>query len=145
MRIYVNVKFKGARGECIEKALIDTGAEISVIPLEVARKIGAWRTNQKTTLIGVHKQARTLPLGVLYVFFPSLNYIGGKFPVAISDVEEKPLIGMDILKPLGITIDTKTHKLLVRNEIWEAFKELAAWGVLFYAGIKILDSLFEQK
>ena len=46
-----HVKFKGARGETLIKSLINTGADISLIPLKIARQIGAWRTNQINSCI----------------------------------------------------------------------------------------------
>jgi len=125
--------------------LIDTGADISIIPLKLAVMIGAWRTDQTINISGVHGQSRTLPLGVAHIYFPSLSEMGGRFVIAISDIEQKPIIGMDILRPLGINIDTRTHQLSVRNELWEAFKTLSGVGVLTFVGIKILESVFEEK
>ncbi len=145
MRIYQIAKFQGARTKTQENVLIDTGADISLIPLSLAMEIGAWRTNQTINIVGIHKQSRKLRLGVVHIYFPSLNNIGGRFFTAISDKEQKPIIGMDILRPLGISIDTKRHQLLVRNEVWEAFKTLSAWGVLTYGGIKILEAIFSDK
>ncbi len=145
MKIYQDIRFKGFCGEAIEKALIDTGAEISLIPIDLARRVGAWRTNQSTNIVGIHAQRRNLPIAKTEIFFPSLGDKGGYFLVAVSDVEEEPIIGMDVLKPLGISIDTKTHQLSVKNEIWEAFKTLSAIGVLTYAGIKILEKVFEEE
>ena len=154
MRIYPDVKLQGERNEIIERGLIDTGAEISLMPLSIAAKIGAWRTNQQTNVVGIHGEGRTLPIIVAHLYFPSLNNIGGKFPFAMSnteqelsvgmDIEQKLIVGMDILKPLGITIDTKTHQLSVKSEIWEAFKTLTTVGVLVYGGLKLLDALSEQ-
>ena len=145
MRIYVDVKVGGETGEVIENALVDTGAEISLMPLSIATNIGAWSTNQQTNVVGVHGQARILPIVVAYLYFPSLKNVGGQFAVAMSNTEQELIVGMDILKPLGITIDTKTHQLSVKNETWEAFKTLATVGVLIYGGIKILEKLSEKK
>lgn len=144
MRIDVDVKLQGARSEIIETALIDTGAEISMMPLSIAANIGAWRTNQQTNVVGVHGETRILPIIVACLDFPSLNNVGGQFAFAMSNSGQELIVGMDILKPLGITIDTKTHQLYVKNEIWEAFKTLSAIGVLFIGGIKLLEALSEQ-
>ena len=144
MSIYADIKLQGARNEIIKRALIDTGAEISLMPLSIAANIGAWRTNQQTNVVGVHGEAKTLPIIVAYLYFPSLNNIGGQFAFAMSNTGQEVIVGMDILKPLGITIDTKTYQLLVKNEIWEAFKTLAAIGVLVIGGVKLLEALSEQ-
>ena len=63
----------------------------------------------------------------------------------ISDVEKEPIIGMDVLKPLGIGIETKTGELSIKNEIWEAFKTISGIGVAFFLGVKILEKLFEEE
>ncbi len=144
MRIYQVIRFQGARNQTEERALIDTGADISMIPLRLAAMISAWQTNQTINISGVHGQSRTLPLGVARIYFPSLNDIGGQFYIAISNIEQEPIIGMDILRPLGVSIDIRNGRLLVQNEIWEAFKTLAGVGVLTFVGIKILESVFEE-
>lgn len=141
MRIYVEVCLQGETNYTSYGALVDTGAELSLIPSSIARSIGAWSTSQQTNVIGVHGQGRILPIVVANIYFPSLNNAGGEVAFAMSDVEQEPIIGMDILKPLGIIVDTKTSKLSINNEIWEAFKTLATIGVLVWGGIKILNKL----
>jgi len=142
MQIHEDVLVKGEREEIVVRALIDTGAEISIIPHSLASRIGAWSTSQAVNVAGVHGQARTFPLVVSYIYFPSLKNVGGQLTLAMSNGDEL-IVGMDILSPLGITIDTRTHELSVKNEIWEAFKALSAIGVIFFAGVKIVEVLSE--
>lgn len=143
MKIFENVTIKGATGERTLDALIDTGAERSMIPFSIAVEIGAWRTNQQVTLVSVFKEKRNCPLVAIYIYFPSLNNQGGQIYFALDDIGSEIILGMDILNTMGITIDTKTHKLSIRNDIWESFKTLATAGVLVFAGIKLLDHLQE--
>ena len=143
MSIYEDVKVRGARNEIIENALIDSGAEISLMSVDIASNIGAWRSNQQVNVEGVHGESRTLPLIFSYLNFPSLNDIGGQFAFAMSNTGRELIVGMDILNPLGIIIDTKTRHLSLKNEVWEAFKTLSAVGVLFIGGVKILEALSE--
>jgi predicted aspartyl protease len=145
MNIRSNVKLQGARNEIIVDGLIDTGAEISLLPMSIAARIGVWGINRQINLIGVHGESRTLPMVAARLYFPSLNHIGGQFVFAVSDTNQEIIVGMDILELLGITIDAKTHQLTVKNDIWEAFKTLAAAGALFIGGIKILEALSEQE
>ena len=145
MRIYKPIKFRGARDETIRESLIDTGASISLIPRELAITVGAWHTDQYVDVTGVHGQSRALPIGKIGIFFPALGDKGGYFLVAVSDVEKEPIIGMDVLKPLGISIETKTEELSIKNEIWEAFKTISGIGVAFFLGVKILEKLFEEE
>ena len=143
MRIYVEVQLQGETNSTSHSALVDTGAELSLIPSSIARNIGAWNTSQQTNVVGVHGQGRILPIVVANLYFPSLNNAGGEVAFAMSDVEQELIVGMDILRPLGIIVDTKTSKLSIKNEIWEAFKTLATVGVLVWGGIKALQKLSE--
>jgi len=145
MRIYKPVKFKGKKGETPRNSLIDTGASISLIPIELAISVGAWRTGQYVNITGVHEQSRNFPVGQMGIFFPNLGNKGGYFLIGVSDVEKEPIIGMDVLKPLGISIDTKSGELSIKNEIWEAFKTLSGIGVAFFLGVKILENLFGEE
>lgn len=144
MGIYVEVHLQGETNFTSHSALVDTGAELSLIPSGIARNIGAWSTSQQTNVVGVHGQGRILPIVVANLYFPSLNNVGGEVAFAMSDVEQELIIGMDILRPLGITVDTKTSRLSIENEIWEAFKALATVGVLAWGGIKVLQKLSER-
>jgi len=144
VRIYVEVHLQGETNYTSHSALVDTGAELSLIPLSIARNIGAWSTSQQTNVVGVHGQGRILPIVIANLYFPSLNNVGGEVAFAMSDVEQELIIGMDILRPLGIIVDTKTSKLSIKNEIWEAFKTLATVGVLVWGGIKALQKLSER-
>ena len=144
VRVYERIRIRGARGENVVEALIDTGAEISLIPMALAKMIGAWRIGIDVPVVGVHGQKRSLPLAQIGIFFPSLGDKGGDFIAAVSDTEEMPIIGMDVLKPLGISIDTKDGSIFVKNEVWEAFKTLSALGVAFFVGVKILGELFGE-
>lgn len=143
MRIYVEVQLHGETNSTSHSALVDTGAELSLIPSSIARNIGAWNTSQQMNVVGVHGQGRILPIVVTNLYFPSLNNAGGEVAFAMSDVEQELIVGMDILRPLGIIVDTKTSELSIKNEIWEAFKTLATVGVLVWGGIKALQKLSE--
>jgi len=116
-----------------------------MMPKGLANTIGAWHTNQNMDIIGVHKQKRTLPIGIANIYFSSLGDIGGPFSIAISDIEVEPIIGMDIMRPLGININTRTHELTLNNEIWEAFKTLSGIIVGGFIVVKALDAIFKEE
>jgi predicted aspartyl protease len=144
IRNNVNVTIKGAGCETIAEALIDTGAEISMIPESIARQIGAWETPLLCTVTGVHNQSKTLPLVGVGIGFPMLNKSVNVFLVAMTQDNQQVIIGMDILKPMGITIDAETSKLSIKNKTWEAFKAVTGFAVgvggLIYIGSKVLSS-----
>ena len=54
MRIHVDVVLKGAQGEATQKALIDTGAELSLLPATSSNTIRPWATNITQNVRGVH-------------------------------------------------------------------------------------------
>jgi predicted aspartyl protease len=137
MRIRERVNVQGGFGEAMTDGLVDTGAELSMIPASLAGRIGAWTTAYQRTVLGVHQDARTLPIMVVTLTFPRLK-VAGQFLFAMADVGEELILGMDVLAPLGISVDTGTQDLSVRNEVWEAFKTLAALGVLVVGGVKLL-------
>ena len=152
MNITKPIRFKGKFGELTVDSLIDTGASISMIPLDLAQQIGAWKTNDKIQIIGVNNQINLLPLGAIIVKFPMFNDVGGKLVVPVGDKETRPIIGMDIMNPLGIIIDTKTKSLSLRNTDNENLKNILAGigtATLFVGGtilvVKILEELFKKK
>jgi len=144
MQITEMVTIKGAREEIKLEALIDTGAEISFIPERLAQQVGAWSTPLSRNIRGVHNQSKVLPLVGVGISFPALNKVIDGFLVAMSQNDSQIIIGMDILNPTGITIDTETCKLSIKNKIWEAFKTVTGVigaGGLFYIGVKAVDEI----
>lgn len=145
MKIMANVLLGGIKDTIKRQALVDTGAEVSLMPRGTAIQIGAWRTDQYKNIVGVHREVRTLPVIAAYLAFPSLTKKVCKFSFVMSDEQDEIIVGMDILQPAGITIDSRTGLLTVKNETWEAFKTISGKGLLIYGGIKILGAIFSDK
>lgn len=144
MAIYTNVTLAGGREQVQVSALVDTGAEISLIPNHIARSIGAWVTGQTTWVTGVHGDVREFPTVLANVFFSMLNNAGGGFPFVMSNVAKDVIVGVDIMNRLGITVDTKTGFLSIRNDVQEGLKTLlalAGGATLVFLGLKSLASL----
>jgi len=144
MGTHLSVKLRGESNELVLSALVDTEVETSMMHSTIARNIGAWLTNVLTNVEDVQGEVRTLPIVTAYLNFPSLMNIGGEFAFAMRDEGEGLIVGTDILELSGITLDTRTHQLSIKNETWEAFKTLADVGVLIYAGVKKLEVLSRQ-
>jgi len=144
MGTHLSLKLRGESNELVLSALVDTEAETSMMHSTIARNIGAWLTNVLTNVEDVQGEVRTLPIVTAYLNFPSLMNIGGEFAFAMRDEGEGLIVGTDILELSGITVDTRTHQLSIKNETWEAFKKLADVGVLIYAGVKRLKVLSRQ-
>lgn len=127
MEIRQKVLIKGERKQTLVNALIDTGASVSMLSESVAREIGAWLTNRSIHVTGVHGDTREMDVLLADISFPNISNVGGRFTFAMG---QSTIVGMDILKPLGVVIDTSTGKLRVKNDTWEAFKTLAATGAI---------------
>lgn len=138
MQIRYPVFLQGSRGQVIANALIDTGAEVSVMPTGAAQEVGAWLTNYNQALTGIHGDTRAFAVVVANIEFSALK-VAGRFAFAMSDFTSEVIIGMDVLRPLGISVDTASHELSVKNAVWEAFKTLAAIGVIVVGGVKLLE------
>lgn len=143
--IYEKVRIGGVRERVIVHCLVDTGAEISLLPVNLARHIGVWETKRQITVVCVHNQSRTLQLIDCRIWFPSLGNVDGQVRFAMTDNDQEPIIGMDVLKRIGISINTKTGVLSIQNEVWEVFKTFAGAGLALYAGINLLEALSGNK
>lgn len=144
MIIYEDVQLRGTKASVVEKALIDTGATVSLIPGHIAEQIGVWPTQERITLHNFQGEPKVIDAQyvIAELFFPALNGVGSKFAFAVDDKLENPIIGLDIMNLLGVSIDTSTGKLEIKNKVWEAFKTLSGIvgvGVLVYFGIKKLS------
>ena len=118
-----------------------TGADISIIPEALALQVGAPLTGKKMFIIDAHGNTEPHFLARSFVNFPSLNNAGGLFVVALKSDDSDPLIGIDVLKVLGISIDTSEKKLSINNKAWEVFKTLSAVGAIGYLGKLVIDAL----
>jgi len=123
MKIYENIIYSASKGSKSKKSLIDTGATITMIPLSLAKQIGAYKTDKTINLVGVHGQVKSCEIAVLKLFFPSLNNLGGALSVAVTDFEEEPLIGMDILGKYEIIINTQKLSLETKKPLSDLLKE----------------------
>lgn len=128
--IHALVDFSGANGWRRLRALVDTGAQLTLVPGQLAASLGAWPTGQTATLCGVHGDCRTLPTAMLRVHFAALGGKGWLFKVAVDANRGEPIIGMDVLGPLGIHIDTRTGHIAIKSEAWETFKTIAGIGAV---------------
>lgn len=133
-KIYTDLIFRGKQRGIKIRALVDTGATISVIPDHIARLMVYNRTPYTVFLRGFIKtiQASTSPIVIADTYFPAVRK-RGRFTYAVVHGADQILIGMNILSVSGIYISTRTGELSVRNETWEAFKTLS--GLVALGGI----------
>ena len=139
MIIHQDVIVRAAIGERLVSAVIDTGASISMIPSNIASEIGTWRTDRFTILRSAFQETKQFELRVAEVSFPSLANRGGRILFALDDEGNDLIIGMNVLEPMGIWIDTQNHRLEIRNEGWEAFKKVVATGAILFVIAELLS------
>lgn len=143
-KILEKVIIKGTKGQWTYDALIDTGATVSLIPKALADQVGVTKTLVTRSVQGVHRDIKTFPVVIANLHFVTLNR-GSDFPFVMSNSTDELIVGMDIMMPLGISIDTKTGKLTVINEVWEGFKNLATAGVIVTGIAWFLGEIFKEK
>ena len=145
MQIRKDIILEGAKSKCVN-ALIDTGASITLLPKKLADEIGARYTGEKQPLSGIFDNSGDVgEVAIINVKFPFLNNLNYLARVAVSAKATDVLIGLDVLNPLKMTIDTDTHELSVKNEVVEFGKaSLMIVGGVVVAGL-ILDFLFGKK
>lgn len=142
MQIHADVTFEGAHASETHPSLIDTGAVVTLLPLDLAGRVGASDFDEVVTLSGFNGHpSRCAVIGVKATF-PGLQGKGGLVRVYAMPNLDRPIIGMDIMKPMGIAIDTRTHSLTINIPMWEGFKKAAAIGTIGYATVKVFDYLF---
>lgn len=88
------------------KALVDTGASLTTLPERVADELGIKPTTQEQVSTGA---------GILNISrgraWIKLKGKEDAFPVWISDVIDKVLLGVVVLESFGLTVDPTTGKL----------------------------------
>jgi len=106
--IRVKVRIGSIRGHKTEnrEALVDAGASLTVIPRDLARRVGVTPGNAFTVRIAGGRTIR-MPVGSASI---SLN--GRKIPstVLIAPAGEV-LLGAETLELLGASVDLKRHRL----------------------------------
>lgn len=135
--VQARVVFAGHFGLQERLSLIDTGANISSLPADFAELIGVHPTGGVQSIVFGNNAAQSFPVAAVNVYFPTLDNRGGTFGVAIKPGDAQPIIGMDIMVPLGISIDTASQTLRIHDPAWEAFKEVAGGAVLVGGGIAL--------
>ena len=88
------------------KALVDTGASLTTLPERIAEELGIKPTTQEqvSTRAGMVKISR----GRAWI---KLKGKEDAFPIWISDVIDKVLLGVVVLESFGLTVDPTTGTL----------------------------------
>jgi len=107
-RVWVDARFcRLDRSRCIEvKALVDTGATLSVLPRALAEELGLEhaRVDRAQTAAGIVEVLRAA----------AIVAVEGREVVTevwISNIIDKPLIGATTLEMLGLEVDPRTGRL----------------------------------
>lgn len=122
MQIRKEVTLRGFNTKTVN-ALIDTGAAVTLIPKKLADELGVKYLNKKQKLSGAFSGGEDLvDIALIDIIFPWLGNINHVTEIAVSSKATDTLIGLDILMPLNISINTQTHELTVKNQIVDAAK-----------------------
>lgn len=88
------------------KALVDTGASLTTLPERIAEELGITPTTQEQVSTG----AGTIQISRGRAWI-KLKGKEDAFPIWISDVIDKVLLGVVVLESFGFTVDPTTGKL----------------------------------
>ena len=100
--------------------LVDTGAEVSVIPSSFAKQKGFMLSSQRKILTMLDRTVVSCDgIATVPVKFQD-TYIKGDLYVV--DKASDGIIGLDILSRLNAKIDTQNHQVIIRNNVSESIK-----------------------
>lgn len=115
LSIIKNIEFNFKEGKKQLTSLIDTGAEMSLLPRSLLKSINFNETG-KTRKIQNYTGEESEEKQLIYteISIPSISK-PTEFLFAVSEntVGNMPIIGMNILKQLDIVINTKAHDLYI--------------------------------
>jgi predicted aspartyl protease len=115
LEVIEEINVCGTRGQERVRAVIDTGAERSLLPSALLELVGAEWTDETITVAGWSGETSELRTALVEVRFPSLGWRGARLQVLERDDGGDVLIGMDVLHLLSLVIDTKSRKLAVKD------------------------------
>jgi len=106
--IVTRAKLRALKTEhTFEKLLVDTGATYTVIPREIAEKVGVHVTPYSVELILADKGRRKAEIGVA-----EIEVEARRAPVDVAIVDDGfPLLGVQALEVLGFEVNPITKKL----------------------------------
>lgn len=137
MQILKDIILEGSKSKTV-KVVIDTGASMTLLPKKIADEIGVRYTGEKQPLGGAFESLNDIAeVAIVNIKFPFLNNLNYVAKVAVSTKAIGVLIGMDILNPLKIIIDTNTHQIVVKDEMKEAVKT----GLMIVGGAAVLGTI----
>ena len=100
--------------------LVNTGAEVSVIPSSFAKQKGFMLPSQQKILIMLDGTVVSCDGIVTVPVKFQDTYITGDFYVV--DKASHGIIGLDILSHLNAKIDTQNHQVIIQNNVSESMK-----------------------
>lgn len=92
----------------VVRMLVDTGATHSVIPADVARRLGVRRTTWKLKVGLADGSTRSMHCGVMRVRLAGRE---AGDTVLIGPRGTEPLLGVEALEALGLSVDPRSGKL----------------------------------
>jgi len=116
MRIIEKTKLIGMTRAIETWSLLDTGADISFIPIRILQAIGAHDLNRVISIKDSHGYVRRHFIYKIGLYFPTLNNQGNYFDVAGCD-SNGCLIGHDVMGALRIEPHPETGKASASNNV----------------------------
>ncbi|XP_041355465.1 uncharacterized protein LOC121373084 [Gigantopelta aegis] len=96
------------------EAPIDTGADATILPTEIADMIGLEKGNKTVTLCNAENGAEMEAMGGVTVTLSMADH-SWKWPVYVAPIRQSVLIGMDFLKAVDATIIAKQGDIIINR------------------------------
>lgn len=139
MKIKKDIVFEGISGKSVN-AVIDTGASYTLLPKRIADEIGVRYTGERLKLGGAFLGlSDNTHIAIANIKFPFLNNLTYSSRIAVSERAKNTLIGMDVLNPLKIVVDTRTGELTIKDDL----VELAKGGLMVVGAGVVAYGLFK--
>lgn len=101
--VKMKVKPLSGKNEVTHKALVDTGASLSVIPAKVLEKLGVERRWRRRFVLANGERVER-DVGVVIFYY---NGREGAAEVIFGEPDDKPLIGALTLETLGLKVNPR--------------------------------------
>ena len=105
--VYAESLLRGLKKEEKVKLFVDTGSTFSIVPYELAERLGAHKTPWKEKVSLADGSVKEFEVASIYLEILGRGTVA---KVLLSEVEE-PALGIETLETLGLRVDPVTGKI----------------------------------
>ena len=133
------VNIKGFNLVADATALIDTAAQRTLIPRDMAKIIGVTYHGEIIEIGGIGDSTIQAERANVTISFPNQDNLSYTVEVGVTDQRKDVVIGIDTLKIIRGHVDTANKKLYIKNEL----AELVVGGLAVIGVVLIFKTFFD--